>query len=118
MPLGDINLIVENNDDHLEKEWLKVITTDYFTLLKYGSDYLKIFISLKNNQLVNSIYEKCIELIKKDSEKNLNFLDIINSSMTELILKYPEYLTKFNNDMFILQKTNLLTPIITLVLNF
>jgi hypothetical protein len=102
LPLGYISLIVKNKDGHLEKEWLKVITTDYFTLLKYGSNYLKIFIIGKDFHLVDSTYKKCIEFIKEDSEKNLNFLDIINSSITELISKYPEYLQKFNNDMLIL----------------
>ncbi|GBC10634.1 hypothetical protein RclHR1_00980011 [Rhizophagus clarus] len=103
LPLGDIDFIIENEKDHLEKEWLKFVTDDYFTLLKYGSEYFKIFIKYKNNQLlVNNTYNKCIDLVKKDSEKNLNFLDIINSSIRELILTYPEYLNKFNHDMFIL----------------
>ncbi|RGB34552.1 hypothetical protein C1646_668454 [Rhizophagus diaphanus] len=103
LPLGDIKSIIKNSDDgSLEKEWLEFITTDYFTLLKYGSKYFQFFIKFKKEDLIRKTYNKCINLIKRDTIKNFEFLYIINYSIRILINEYPSYLNKFIQDMLII----------------
>ncbi len=100
--MDDIKSVVKNVNDPLEEEWLKVVTTDYFTLLKYGSEYFKAFIETKKEELIRKTYDKCIYLVKSDIKRNLNFIDIINHSIEILIEKYPEYFNKFILDTLIL----------------
>jgi hypothetical protein len=103
LPLGDIKSIITNDDDGtLEKEWLEFIITDYFTLLKYGSKYFQFFIKCGREDLIRKTYNKCINLIRRDTKKNFEFLGIMNSSIKILIKEYPDYLNKFNQDMLIL----------------
>src|SRR5581483_3754422 len=92
----------ENDNDPLEKEWLKFVTIDNYTLSKYGKAYFRVFIECNKPKLIRDTYEKCIDLVKTNTEKNFNFLDIINSSTSILIEKDPDYLSRFMCDMLIL----------------
>ena len=102
LPLDDIDSIVEHDTDPLEKEWLKVVTTDHFTLSTYGSRCFKVFVKHGKTDLINETYKKCIHLIKADIKKNLNSIDIINSSIRELIKKDSDYFNRFILDTLIL----------------
>ncbi len=69
LPLDDIDSIVENDNYPLEKEWLKVVTTDHFTLSVYGLKYFETFIKEEKYKLICNTYNKCIHFIKKDIKK-------------------------------------------------
>ncbi len=64
--------------------------------------YFKAFIKFGKTYLINETYKNCIYLIKTDIKKNLNFIDIINSSIRKLIEKDPDYFNRFISDMLIL----------------
>ncbi|POG77361.1 hypothetical protein GLOIN_2v1548269, partial [Rhizophagus irregularis DAOM 181602=DAOM 197198] len=71
---------------------------------KYGATLLPMLIKSndpKSAHHIKEIYNKCIKLVKEDLKRNLKLLNIITSSMYDLYKKYPDYLTQFNSEMFL-----------------
>ncbi|GBB91527.1 hypothetical protein RclHR1_01890001 [Rhizophagus clarus] len=71
----------------------------------YGSTLLPILIDSPNPVLthhIEIIWNKCTKLVKENPKGNLKFLNIITSSMNDLYKKYPDYITKFNSEMFMI----------------
>ncbi|RIA86066.1 hypothetical protein C1645_829825 [Glomus cerebriforme] len=87
-------------------EWSNSINNfiDDRCLAKYGPTLLSILIKSADPQLthhIESIYTECTKLVKDDPNRNLKFLNIITSTMNGLYKKYPNFLTKFDSEMFI-----------------
>jgi hypothetical protein len=80
------------------------IIEDDAILKKYGTDLFPILVNSTDPNLIcyiESIYTKCIKLVKEDPNRNLKCLEIITSSINGLYKKYPDYIAKFNSEMFI-----------------
>ncbi|RIA86106.1 hypothetical protein C1645_856790 [Glomus cerebriforme] len=92
--------------DQRHAEWKKMfisIIEDNRCLARYGTTILRDLIKSNDSESthnIESIYTRCIEIVKEDPSRNLKFLSIITSSMDDLYRKYPDYLTKFNSEMF------------------
>jgi hypothetical protein len=74
-------------------------------LAKYGPTLLPILIAKNDSKFthyIERIYNRCIELVKEDPERNMKFLSIITSSMNDLYKRYPDYITKFNSEVFMI----------------
>ncbi|CAB4441941.1 unnamed protein product [Rhizophagus irregularis] len=81
------------------------IIEDERCLAKYGPTLLLNLIKSTDSELtrhIEDIYNKCINLVKEDPKRNMKFLNIIISSMNDLYKKYPDYITKFNSEMFMI----------------
>ncbi|PKC16704.1 hypothetical protein RhiirA5_406700 [Rhizophagus irregularis] len=80
------------------------IIEDERCLARYGSTLLSNLVKFTDPELthIEDIYNKCINLVKEDPKRNLKFLNIIISSMNDLYKKYPDYITKFNSEMFMI----------------
>ncbi|PKY62371.1 hypothetical protein RhiirA4_488748 [Rhizophagus irregularis] len=81
------------------------IIEDERCLAKYGPTLLSNLVKSADPELtrhIEDIYNKCIKLVKEDPKGNLKFLNIITSSMNDLYKKYPDYITKFNSEMFMI----------------
>ncbi|CAG8694196.1 2410_t:CDS:2, partial [Funneliformis mosseae] len=64
---------------------------------------VEAFFEHKENSFVPSFDEfKCTKLVKEDPKKNLKFLNIITLSMKELYTTYPDYISKFNSEIFMI----------------
>ncbi|CAB4441887.1 unnamed protein product [Rhizophagus irregularis] len=78
------------------------IIEDERCLAKYGPTLLSNLVKSTDPKLtrhMEDIYNKCIKLVKEDPKRNMKFLNI-TSSMNGLYKKYPDYITKFNSEMF------------------
>ncbi|GBC19963.2 hypothetical protein GLOIN_2v1483183 [Rhizophagus irregularis DAOM 181602=DAOM 197198] len=74
-------------------------------LAKYGPTLLSNLVKSadpKFTRNIEDIYNKCIKLVKEDPKRNMKFLNIITSSMNDLYKKYPDYIIKFNSEMFMI----------------
>ncbi|RIA96285.1 hypothetical protein C1645_733380 [Glomus cerebriforme] len=110
LPIMDVEAVRKDkklkNNKYFHAIWLKIITDiieDDRCLVKYGPNLLPILIKSSDPSLtcyIESIYNKCMKLVKEDPNRNLKFLNIITSSMNDLCKKYPAYLSKFNSEMF------------------
>ncbi|CAB5374176.1 unnamed protein product [Rhizophagus irregularis] len=81
------------------------IIEDERCLAKYGPNLLSNLVKSADPELtrhIEDIYNKCIKLVKEDPKGNLKFLNIITSFMNDLYKKYPDYITKFNSEMFMI----------------
>ncbi|CAB4441896.1 unnamed protein product [Rhizophagus irregularis] len=81
------------------------IIEDERCLAKYGPNLLPILVKStdqKSTCYIEKIYNKCIKLVKEDPKGNMKFLNIITSSMNDLYKRYPDYITKFNSEMFMI----------------
>ncbi|PKY48867.1 hypothetical protein RhiirA4_464593 [Rhizophagus irregularis] len=81
------------------------IIEDERCLAKYGPTLLPILVKStdqKSTCYIEKIYNKCIKLVKEDPKGNMKFLNIITSSMNDLYKRYPDYITKFNSEMFMI----------------
>ncbi|RIA98305.1 hypothetical protein C1645_870767 [Glomus cerebriforme] len=99
--LDDFDLKKFQFDETKDKK-INVIEDDTI-LARYGADLFPILVNSNNPKLIchiESIYTKCMKLVKEDPNRNLKFLNIITSSMNDLYKKYPDYITKFNSEMF------------------
>ncbi|CAG8508194.1 4232_t:CDS:2 [Rhizophagus irregularis] len=86
-------------------EIISSIIEDERCLAKYGPTLLPNLIKSSDPELtryIKDIYNKCMKLVKEDPKRNLKFLNIITSSMNDLHKKYPDHITKFNSEMFML----------------
>ncbi|CAB4374117.1 unnamed protein product [Rhizophagus irregularis] len=86
----------------LTESIISIIEDERF-LAKYGPTLLSILVKSTDPKLtrhIEDIYNKCINLVKEDPKRNMKFLNIIISSMNDLYKKYPDYITKFNSEMF------------------
>ncbi|RIA84298.1 hypothetical protein C1645_832487 [Glomus cerebriforme] len=92
--------------EYFYDEWINTINNfieDDKCLAKYGPTLFPILIKSNDPKLtyyIEPVYTKCIKLVKEDPKRNLKFLNIITLSMKYLYKKYPDYLTKFNSEMF------------------
>ncbi|PKC68000.1 hypothetical protein RhiirA1_440871 [Rhizophagus irregularis] len=81
------------------------IIEDERCLAKYGPTLLSNLIKSTDSELtchIEDIYNKCINLVKENPKRNMKFLNIIISSMNDLYKKYPDYIIKFNSEMFMI----------------
>jgi hypothetical protein len=81
------------------------IIEDDRCLAKYGPTLFLNLIKSSDPKLtcyIEDIYNKCTKLVKGNSKRNLRFLKIITLSMYDLYKKYPDYITKFNSEMFMI----------------
>jgi hypothetical protein len=84
---------------------VRSIIEDDRCLAKYGPTLLHTLIKSSKPELtryIEDIYNKCTKLVKEDPKRNLKFLNIITLSMSDLYKKYPDYVTKFNSEMFMI----------------
>ncbi|GBB91184.1 hypothetical protein RclHR1_18340002 [Rhizophagus clarus] len=92
------------DSENINKLFIIESTINYdLSLAKYGRTLLESLLKLTEPELTRSIellYNKCTTLVKEDPKRNLKFLSIITSSMNGLYKKYPDYITKFNSEMF------------------
>ncbi|POG65355.1 hypothetical protein GLOIN_2v1483183 [Rhizophagus irregularis DAOM 181602=DAOM 197198] len=104
------NLDKDENDNGKQlftqlSESIVSIIEDERCLAKYGPTLLPILIESsvpKLTRYIEDIFNKCTKLVKDDPNRNLRFLNIITSSMNDLYKKYPDYITKFNSEMFMI----------------
>ncbi|PKC11288.1 hypothetical protein RhiirA5_497817 [Rhizophagus irregularis] len=108
LPITDINTVgvcKKNTDFYaIWSEMIISLIEDDKYFEKYGATLLPMLIKSndpKSAHYIKEIYNKCIELVKKDLKRNLKLLNIITSSMYDLYKKYPDYLTQFNSEMFL-----------------
>ncbi|PKB95344.1 hypothetical protein RhiirA5_436889, partial [Rhizophagus irregularis] len=91
-----------------KKDLIKIVDSiieDDRCFARYGPTLLPILIKstdLNLTHYIEVIYNKCIKLVKEDPKGKLKFLNIITSSMNDLYEKYPDYITKFNSEMFMI----------------
>ncbi|CAB5379592.1 unnamed protein product [Rhizophagus irregularis] len=105
LPITDINTVgvcKKNTDFYaIWSEMIISLIEDDKYFEKYGATLLPMLIKSndpKSAHHIKEIYNKCIKLVKK-------------SSMYDLYKKYPDYLTQFNSEMFLVldpyfEKTN------------
>ncbi|GBC16963.2 hypothetical protein GLOIN_2v1483183 [Rhizophagus irregularis DAOM 181602=DAOM 197198] len=118
LPITDINTVgvcKKNTDFYaIWSEMIISLIEDDKYFEKYGATLLPMLIKSndpKSAHHIKEIYNKCIKLVKEDLKRNLKLLNIITSSMYDLYKKYPDYLTQFNSEMFLVldpyfEKTN------------
>ncbi|CAG8735344.1 8182_t:CDS:2, partial [Funneliformis caledonium] len=85
-------------DAELTDEIYNYVKLNREDILKYGSTILKKAIKLQASNLIEKIYNECLDLFKKDLENNNAFLSIINKSMPSLDKHYPEYIARYSSD--------------------
>ncbi|CAB5359498.1 unnamed protein product [Rhizophagus irregularis] len=108
LPITDINTVgvcKKNTDFYaIWSEMIISLIEDDKYFEKYGATLLPMLIKSndpKSAHHIKEIYNKCIKLVKEDLNRNLKLLNIITSSMYDLYKKYPDYLTQFNSEMFL-----------------
>ncbi|CAB5351320.1 unnamed protein product [Rhizophagus irregularis] len=104
LPMID-TIDIENQYFTQLSESIVSIIEDERCLAKYGQILLPILIESTDPKLtryIEDIYNKCIKLVKEDPKGKIKFLNIITSSMNDLYIKYPDYITKFNSEMFMI----------------
>jgi hypothetical protein len=82
--------------------WISYVTENKSSLLKYGVGLLKFAIKEHNLELVDDIYNKCINYFKQDLRNNNTFLSIITSMMPLLNEYYPEYISKYSLELMMI----------------
>ncbi|EXX75558.1 hypothetical protein RirG_040820 [Rhizophagus irregularis DAOM 197198w] len=113
LPIMDIKNIADLKEYNIEdkqyfthlSEIIISIIKDERCLAKYGPTLLPNLIKSTDPKLthyIEKIYNKCIKLVKEDPIGNVKFLNTITSSMNYLYEKYPDYITKFNSEMFMI----------------
>ncbi|CAG8466075.1 467_t:CDS:10 [Funneliformis caledonium] len=65
---------------------------------KYGSAFLIYAIKLKDSNLIDDIYNRCLHHLKQDLDNNIDILNVINASMPLLDKYYPEYIARYSLD--------------------
>ncbi|PKY41347.1 hypothetical protein RhiirA4_454918 [Rhizophagus irregularis] len=101
------NLKKDNHKQYFTQlsESIVSIIEDERCLAKYGPTLLSNLVKSadpKFTRNIEDIYNKCIKLVKEDPKRNMKFLNIITSSMNDLYKKYPDYILKFNSEMFMI----------------
>ncbi|CAI2199092.1 9126_t:CDS:1, partial [Funneliformis geosporum] len=85
-----------------DTELLDEIYNDYMEdkeiFLKYGSELLMSAIRIQASNLIDKIYNECLDLFIMDLENNKAYLSIISKSMPLLENHYPEYITRYSSD--------------------
>ena len=76
--------------------WVSYIKDNNEGFLKYGAELFKFAIEVKDLELINDIYKRCLKLF--DLEENKGFLSIITTSMPLLKEYYPEYIKRYSSD--------------------
>ncbi len=59
---------------------------------------MKFAIEINDLELIEGIYNRCLEYFKQDLNNNKEFLGIINTVMPLLNESYPEYITRYSSD--------------------
>ncbi|GBC04660.1 hypothetical protein RclHR1_00580025 [Rhizophagus clarus] len=77
----------------LSDEWVSYIKDNKESLLKYGAGLLSYAIEEHKLELIDTIYENCLNHFKKDLRNNIAFLKIITSKIPKY---YPEYIQKYS----------------------
>ncbi|CAG8481951.1 5791_t:CDS:2 [Funneliformis mosseae] len=85
-------------DAELTDEIYNYVKLNREDILKYGSTILRKAIKIQASNLIEKIYNECLDLFKKDLENNNAFLSIINKSMPSLDKHYPEYIARYSSD--------------------
>ncbi|CAI2166817.1 14360_t:CDS:2 [Funneliformis geosporum] len=101
LPIMNFEAFFKHNE-HFLREWLENIIEDDRCLAIYGEALLPKFINEKSSNYIEKIYSKCTNLVKEDPKKNLKFLNIITLSMNDLYKTYPDYISKFNSEMYMI----------------
>ncbi|GBB87150.1 hypothetical protein RclHR1_01360021 [Rhizophagus clarus] len=81
------------------------IIKDDRCLARYGPTLLPNLLNPTNDcfdYYIEYIYNKCTKLVKDDPKRNLKFLNIIALSMSDLYKTHPDFVTKFNSEMFMI----------------
>jgi hypothetical protein len=84
------------NSFKLCDEWASFIKDNKECLFIYGVELLTYAIKEHKLDLVDEIYNKCLNYFKEDSGNNRMFLSIITSTMPLLNEYYPEYILRYS----------------------
>ncbi|PKY30586.1 hypothetical protein RhiirB3_474883 [Rhizophagus irregularis] len=76
-------------------KWVLDVKNNKESLLKYGVELLKFAIKEHKLELIEEIYNKCINHFEEDFN-NIMFLSIINSNLPLLDKYYPEYILRYS----------------------
>ncbi|PKY56495.1 hypothetical protein RhiirA4_476826 [Rhizophagus irregularis] len=87
------NLPLPPNYDSFSYEW---ILGNKENLLKYGGQLLSFAIEVHELDLIEEIYNKCIDWFKEDLGNNRMFLNIISSAIPLLNKHYPGYVQRYS----------------------
>ncbi|CAI2171014.1 13084_t:CDS:2 [Funneliformis geosporum] len=93
-----LTFAIEEHDTELISDIYNYVNGDKEYFLRYGPELLISAIKLQDSNLIDTIYNECLDLFKKDLENNNAFLSIINKSMPLLHKYYPEYITRYSSD--------------------
>ncbi|PKY18724.1 hypothetical protein RhiirB3_468731 [Rhizophagus irregularis] len=84
------------NSFKINGEWISYVQGNKENLLRYGDKLLSFAIKEHELDLIEVIYNKCIDWFKEDLGNNWMFLNIISSAMPLLNRHYPEYVLRYS----------------------
>ncbi|CAG8664146.1 11686_t:CDS:2 [Rhizophagus irregularis] len=98
--IEEIEEIAQPTDnDGLKMQWILYIINQKSFLVYYGEKLLKSAIKQHNIELIESIYDKTLEIFKEDPNNNIHILSLLCKNMPYLNQKYSEFLSKYYDEM-------------------
>ncbi|GBC04784.1 hypothetical protein RclHR1_05870008 [Rhizophagus clarus] len=100
LKIEEIKEIAQPTDnDELKKQWILYAISKKYFLTYYGEDLLKSAIKQNNIDLIELIYSKILKYFKEDPKNNIYILSILCKNMPYLNQNYPEFLSRYYNEM-------------------
>ncbi|RGB39332.1 hypothetical protein C1646_754650 [Rhizophagus diaphanus] len=93
---SNLPLQPNHNSFKINGEWISYVQDNKENLLRYGDKLLSFAIKEHELDLIETIYNKCIDWFKEDLGNNWMFLNIISSAIPLLNKHYPEYVLRYS----------------------